>query len=242
MIFNKKNGFSLAELLIAIGIISVIATLGFSVAKKGIDKAYNLFIYTGYKGINTAILDANAHGFFLDSSGTTSANFYNHVINLLSGTGNSANFTTPKNISYSFRYIGQSKDPVTNINKMVYYVEMNIPCKKTSTKSSNKICLAYLPQDEYGILIPFDEDSGVCKSDIDLTERIDLLPFYIDDGLVGRSIKDRGYVPRDFYSVKDAICEIYTGNIGYPGKTFFTCSAGTKTAGVLKVVDPRKLR
>ena len=43
-----KKGFSLAELLIALAIVSIIATLGFTIAKKNVEKAYN-FLMLGEK-------------------------------------------------------------------------------------------------------------------------------------------------------------------------------------------------
>ena len=50
-----QKGFSLAEILIALAIISVISTLGFSIAKKGIEDAYQGYFYTGYNGLYTAL-------------------------------------------------------------------------------------------------------------------------------------------------------------------------------------------
>ena len=55
---NSKKGFSLAEVLISVGIVSVIATLGFSVARTNLDRAYNMYVYTGAKYLSDAITDA----------------------------------------------------------------------------------------------------------------------------------------------------------------------------------------
>lgn len=57
-----KKGFSLAELLIALGIVAVIATMGFTISKQGIENAYNQYFYTGYKGIYDAITAASNDG------------------------------------------------------------------------------------------------------------------------------------------------------------------------------------
>ncbi len=46
-----KPAFSLAELLIAMGIIAVVATMGVSISKKGVERAYNQYFYTGYNGL-----------------------------------------------------------------------------------------------------------------------------------------------------------------------------------------------
>ena len=56
---NNKLGFTLAEMLIVFGIIAIILTLGITISKKGFDKAYNLYIYTAYDGIQDAISEAN---------------------------------------------------------------------------------------------------------------------------------------------------------------------------------------
>ena len=50
-----QKGFSLAEILIALAIISVISTLGFSIAKKGIEDAYQGYFFSGYNGMYTAL-------------------------------------------------------------------------------------------------------------------------------------------------------------------------------------------
>lgn len=56
---NNKLGFTLAEMLIVFGIIAIILTLGITISKKGVDKAYNLYIYTAYDSIQDAISEAN---------------------------------------------------------------------------------------------------------------------------------------------------------------------------------------
>ena len=55
---NIKLGFSLAEVLISVGIISVIATLGLPIAQKNIDQAYNKYVYTGAEALSLALEDA----------------------------------------------------------------------------------------------------------------------------------------------------------------------------------------
>ena len=62
MMKKIKTGFSLAELLIGLVIAAIIATMGMSIAKKGIENSYDAYIYTGYKGITDAITEANANG------------------------------------------------------------------------------------------------------------------------------------------------------------------------------------
>ena len=54
--FNK--GFSLAEVLIAVGIMSVLATVGFNLTKKNLDLAYNAYVYNGLSSMSLALRDA----------------------------------------------------------------------------------------------------------------------------------------------------------------------------------------
>ena len=72
---KNKKGFSLAEILLTLGIIAVIATLGFTATKKSIDNAYNLYIYTGYKGLTDAIFNANYKGLKIADARTDSESF-----------------------------------------------------------------------------------------------------------------------------------------------------------------------
>lgn len=53
-----KKGFSLAEVLIAVTIAAIIGTLGFTIAKKGIARAYDRYIYAGFYAIDLALKDA----------------------------------------------------------------------------------------------------------------------------------------------------------------------------------------
>ena len=57
---NLKPAFTLAELLLCIGIIGVVSAMGMTIAKHGTDRAYNLFYYNGYINLYNAIADAKA--------------------------------------------------------------------------------------------------------------------------------------------------------------------------------------
>jgi prepilin-type N-terminal cleavage/methylation domain-containing protein len=57
-----KTGFSLAEVLLTLAIVSIIATIGFTMSRKGIEKAYNGYIYNGYNSLTIAIAEANGRG------------------------------------------------------------------------------------------------------------------------------------------------------------------------------------
>ena len=56
------RGFTLAELLLCIGIIGIVSAMGMTVAKISTDKAYNSFYYAGYINLYNAIADAKSQG------------------------------------------------------------------------------------------------------------------------------------------------------------------------------------
>ena len=89
-------------------------------------------------------------------------------------------------------------------------------------------------------MLPLTTDT--CGADLDLRRRIDLLPFYIDDGIVGRANGGQ-YTARNFYSAHDAICNIFSGAINYKGIAQYDCSTpANKIIGVAKPITPRKIR
>ena len=56
------RGFTLAELLLCVGIIGIVSAMGMTVAKISTDKAYNSFYYAGYINLYNAIADAKSQG------------------------------------------------------------------------------------------------------------------------------------------------------------------------------------
>ena len=49
MIKKLNKGFSIAELLIVMAIISIIAFMGINIGRKNIEKSYNYYFYNTYK-------------------------------------------------------------------------------------------------------------------------------------------------------------------------------------------------
>ena len=97
---KMKNGFSLAEILVALGIVSVIATLGFSISKKGIARAYDAYVYNGLNSISAIMTDASAQGI---EGGST--NLYKHIAKHLDTAYKDTDqtITAPNNVKYTFK-------------------------------------------------------------------------------------------------------------------------------------------
>lgn len=232
MKINKK-GFSLAEVLIAVGIVSIIATMGFSIANKGIDRAYDLYVYSGYKGITDAINSATSSGLQIGTQPFTT-----HIVDLFEGElsqPNPVRFDTISGITYT---IGYSTTRIVGTNTYDdYYIEMQVPARKTNADTGRDvICLYYTPQ--YSQLIPYNTDN-YCTSTgkgINLFERMDLLPFYLDDGRVGKII-DGVYRRKIYGSFKDKFC---SSNPGHRIKDL-DCTGSSYAPGAMKLENPRKL-
>ncbi len=84
------RGFTLAELLLCIGVIGIVSAMGMTVAKIGTDRAYNLYYYGAYENLYNAIADAKAKNI------EDNLEIMNHVNNVLSKSNlvaNNSNFT-----------------------------------------------------------------------------------------------------------------------------------------------------
>lgn len=242
-----KLGFSLAEVLIALGIVSVIATIGFTATKHSIDRAYDAYIYTGYQGITTAIAEANARGNEIDKNLDT---FWGEVSDVLNLEDSDAPgfYIAPNGVEYRVTQVGTIDDNSVTPPRTKYYytIEMKVPCKKQIDNATNQvktketICLGYMPQDRYGILVPFNAAYG-CTSTINLLERIDLLPFYVDDGRAGRFVSGN-YNRKVYRNAKDAICHAYGGSIRLFNTTIANCGIAERNPalGSVRVENPRK--
>lgn len=218
MIKKMNLGFSLAELLIALFIVSVIATIGFTLSKKGIERAYDAYFYTGYKGMYDAIAETNNRGFYIEED---FSKFASSVAELMGTTGTS--FTASNNITYTLTQVTDG-----------CRITMQVPTVKRNGVSKIKVYLYYLPK-SCPFLIPKSADTNTIA---DFETRKDLLAFTIDDGLIGRTVLGKTYKPvKDFYSAREAICKVYGAN------AYLSCSGIAKqnNIGVLKLINPRKI-
>lgn len=244
MIKKFEKAFSLAELLIVMAIIAIITAMSFSIAKKGIKSAYNLFFYTGYNGIYEAIGDAIDYGYSPDSANLGNSDFIEHITKIMSAqksvSGNDVKIEAPNGITYTISY--KTDYILENESGPIYQIIMKVPYQKTGNESEAKSTLYYLPNLRNGMLIPY----GVITADnnVNLQRRQDLLPFYIDDGSVGRILEysnGYSYSKPVFTNFREAFCQLY-GSLTLEGVSYVSCSgilAGKK--GLLKVANPRKI-
>ena len=104
-----KKAFTLAELLLCLGIIGVVSAMGMVIAKHGTDRAYNLFYYSSYVNLYNAIADAKASGC------TTNREIMEHVDEVLSSTA-----ANSLNSQYE---VAQSIDFLNLATYKAYYID-----------------------------------------------------------------------------------------------------------------------
>lgn len=267
-----KAGFSLAEILIAIGIVSVIATMGFTIAKHSIDRAYEHYIYTGYMIIAAAISDASANDKNIEwETSFSNQEFTNHVLSLLNATVITKNsyclsFKTNNGINF---LIQKGKDSTSYFmyDDELYYILMAVPKRATrnvlnnQNYNSTKLFVPFVYRPKYKTLLPLENlpsgqwDYSSLANDgsntyqlLSVIDRKDLLPFYIDDGDVGRYVKEEGvYKPKTYYSAKEAFCKVYNTIYSPHNSTekLLDCTSITGVKGTgngfVKAENPRKV-
>ena len=299
----KKNGFTLVELLLCIGIIGVVTAMGMLITKRSADSAYNLYYYTGYINLYNAIADARTMGLTSNSDIIKHANdilsskvqtketsflpltqkcSYN---NALPPAGNSVErptynendiptqglvmpdlepalppqkpewydpvpggdggvTTTTINTSNGITYTCSSND-----NNNYFEIIMTIPQRKTRQNNGTASTRFIYYNENGGLLIPV---ASADANNINLQERNDLLPTYIDNGIVGRAVKTSSSYKYDrpaYYSYREAYCRLNNNaSLTINGETVISC-AGLQTptasevnSGFLKVANPRKAR
>ena len=229
-----KTGFSLAEILLTLGIVAVIATLGFTATKKSIDNAYNLYIYTGYKGLTDAIFNANYKGLRILDDLNNSGDFLDDIRSTLSADREENRIDAPNGVSYIFSQGEVEADP------KYHTITFIVPSKKfvgnNATQESLSFELRYY-YDPFNIILPVTgiDTNG---SGINIFTRRDLLPFYIDNGRVGRRI-DNVYQPKEYLSWQEAWCRV-RNSIGLDVNND-GCAGIPPSNGILRVENPRKI-
>lgn len=259
-----KKGFSLAEILIALGIISIIATMGISIANRGVERAYDIYYYSAYNAISSAFDSAEIEGVVLayDDTLLSSQPFINSVLQSLSAKNingsntNTVTFDTPSGISYSISrfYLDEEDDVKKHDSTDIkhhgeYLISANVPRKKTKNITTNRLCFIYKVNSEHGFIVPVDaiEGSVSCTATKAFANRTDLLPFYVDDGKVGRRTPAENgtteYKKRIYGSLRDTYCKVH-GSLTISGgtKTIIDCSGKTPSqTGSIMYANPRNL-
>lgn len=197
-----KPAFSLAELLIAMGIIAVVATMGVSISKKGVERAYNQYFYTAYDGLYSIIVDSYRDGYpiYRDNPANNdcpSDDFKNNLEMYKVKTGIDANAENPLSYpptcsQYAFRtknnitvYIAPMLSKTID-TETVFYAKMFVSVPAANNKRAH-FEVAYFPNYMNGILMP--TSSGDALQNIyNLQKRPDLIPFYADNGKSGRIV------------------------------------------------------
>ena len=172
MKIKNKKAFSLAEVLIALAIISIISTMGFSIAKHAIANAYQGYYYTAYKALNTAFKEA------YDKFPSNLDNQKKHIKMMLSLDEdlNSNDFVNAPN------GVGIKLDNSSSLDSF----RIRVPSAKTKQISSNYryVKFAFEPDNPYAIYLQPkapNTNEEKAKGYIDLASRKDLLVFRCDN-------------------------------------------------------------
>ena len=180
-----QKGFSLAEILIALAIISVISTLGFSIAKKGIEDAYQGYFYTGYNGLYTALSIAKEDYYTnppnLDIKDLSpyykAPEFVIHLKKILNltDTPGTNEATAPNGVKYTFIRRGNGSDdtpPLVDIT-------MEVPSVKTDIINSNSRTVELIYTGTHlisKVSIPYNNNK-LKSGYVDIGNRLDLVAF-----------------------------------------------------------------
>lgn len=254
---KKLKGFSLAELLITLGIISIIATMGIQISKKGFERAYNYYFYTSYKGVQTILLDCkrknkelntNTWMDYIRNNLATHENVPISSMQIDTSNGNNTPFgygiTMP--LGFNNVYIGFKSTVEYISSEKCYRFIVSIPAPNGKR---NLFELLYFPDLEGGVLIPSPKENAE-KNIVSLLNRPDLLPTYVDDGEVARVrntydpatgnyiIDSSSYKKPKIQSYKDTYCNVIGKNL----TGIITCPAGSPDEeGTIRIANPKKI-
>lgn len=243
------------ELLLALGIIGIVSAMGLTITKRTAQSAYNLYFYTGYENLYNALMDARTHG------KTTQNDVLNHVNELLGtrdnpevlgvdlseslAAGNNRLVRTSNGISYIFTTLPNIPTTIS--------IQMRVPQPKTrSNKGYATVWLLYM--NESGYLVPINSNtinvmglSFQFSNYVDITDRMDLLPAYVDDGFIGRQFGSERITAGDqnirYMTLREAVCAtLPAGTNGIALTTITNCGSIPRRQGAIKFANPRKIR
>lgn len=212
-----KRAFSLIEVLLVMGIIAVVTAMGFSISKSSMEKAHNMFWYTGYETLYKVTIDAvqrqkiDGNGNYVpvfDPENPNIGDYANHLAKMINapsptncGTGGGVSVCksveAPNGIKYEIKKFSAYSE--------LYKIDMTIPALRQRRGYLNKTRFIYMfnnSNDEYinGMVYPAD----ITDTDyINLQNRVDLLTFYLSDGTNNTSTN------RTFFGFRDAYCHAH---------------------------------
>ena len=194
---KNKKGFTLAELVLCIGIIGIVTALGATIAKKSTARAYNMYWAAGYQNLYNALAE------IYETDGQQPiANGLAHIFNEDGGNANNFTIETKNGIAYRVSDYNGGND---------YIIQMRVPQPKTRANRNGFQVSSFLySKSGKGELVPLP---GNAANYVDLRNRVDLLPFYVDDGKIGRVVNNNNnitqIVPKSY---RDAVCELHHGS------------------------------
>ena len=229
-----KNGFSLIEVLLVLGIVAVVTAMGFSISKKGMENAYNLYWYTGYVTLYDSLVDWNNR----NPEGIPSAlNYAHHLWELVRSedtepTGSDPGpFRAPNGIIYDMQEVPDGQSSFIQI-------DMSIPQhKQRNGAAPNRTVFVYFPDGTVPMVYPADT-AQLTNQDPDLVNlhnRADLLMFVRRGGGINDDVR------RTLYSFHDGYCAVYGTLPNHADPANISCTTGPDSfGGTLRPVNPRK--
>lgn len=230
---GQKRAFSLIEVLLVLGIIAVVTTMGFTISKKGMENAYNLYWYTGYIALHDGTRDFYKHSNDTERSDFSKYAAYMHKLLLRenvtvddSATGHS--ITAPNGINFLF-------EQKTSYIK----ITMTIPQPKTRKNFPYKTVFVYntASTSNTDILVyPANVTDTDTHEWLNLQNRVDLLPFAIND--------NRKKYYKEFFGFREAYCRTH-GNESFTNTTDVTMNISctglsVSEDGTIVPINPRK--
>ena len=239
----KKSAFSLMEVLMVLGIIGVITAMGVSISQQGMEKAYRQYWYTGYSALQDATFDA-----IHNNKGSSLQNYAGYVAELMKTqavqSGSKYIISAPNGIKYTIEQ--QNVGNSTN----VFYIFMQIPAAISKNQVKDKTPLVYNPStgELYPAYVPANPSPITQQAyieSVNLQQRVDLLPFIINDGLPNSSSSH----DKKIYNFIDAYCTTHNNTTLNPHSNqsnkyyAIDCGShsGTPIDGIPVLVNPKKV-
>lgn len=213
---NYKKGFTMAEVLLCLGIIGIISAMGIVATKSSADNAYSLFYYNGYINLYNTIAEIISND----------ENITNEQLAIYLGKPSGGGIKTSNGILYNATTNDENETTIT----------MTVPQRKTRNNNGTvTVSLRYYPENG-GYLIPLN-------GAVNLQKRRDLLPAYIDNGTVGR-INKNGKIKEEirYYSYQQAFCALNPSGVNDVISCEDVDDIPENAEGILRIANPKMAR